>query len=223
MKSKFGRAIGLPFWLMKKWFRKCKYEYWLDDLYKEWRKKNSHNDVYLKAPFPDNSLIDIVSVGNLSSGIVNVNYYKTGDEHLSIGNLCSIATDSKFILGGEHHQNCLSTIIEASPGFSKGHIVVDDDVWIGSGSTIMSGVHIGQGCIVAAGSLVTKDTPPYTIVGGVPAKVIGRRFAESIANKLLSINLNKITKDNFKDYKELLKIPLNEKNVDEIVSKINEL
>lgn len=57
----------------------------------------------------------------------------------------------------------------------------------------------------------------------VPAKVIGRRFAESIANKLLSINLNKITKDNFKDYKELLKIPLNEKNVDEIVSKINEL
>ncbi len=57
----------------------------------------------------------------------------------------------------------------------------------------------------------------------MPAKVIGRRFAESIANKLLSINLNKITKDNFKDYKELLKIPLNEKNVDEIVSKINEL
>lgn len=160
MKSKFRRAIGLPFWLMKKWFRKCKYEYWLDDLNKEWRKKNTHNDVYLKAPFPDNSLIDIVSVGNLSSGIVNVNYYKTGDEHLSIGNLCSIATDSKFILGGEHHQNCLSTIIEALPGFSKGHIVVDDDVWIGSGSTIMSGVHIGQGCIVAAGSLVTKDTPP---------------------------------------------------------------
>lgn len=57
----------------------------------------------------------------------------------------------------------------------------------------------------------------------MPAKVIGRRFAESIANKLLSINLNKITKDNFKDYKALLKIPLNEKNVDEIVSKINEL
>lgn len=65
--------------------------------------------------------------------------------------------------------------------------------------------------------------PPYTIVGGVPAKVIGRRFSERIANKLLSINLNKITKDNFKDYKELLKIPLNERNVDEIVAKINEL
>lgn len=57
----------------------------------------------------------------------------------------------------------------------------------------------------------------------MPAKVIGRRFSESIANKLLSINLNKITKDKFKDYKELLKIPLNENNVDEIVAKINEL
>lgn len=68
-----------------------------------------------------------------------------------------------------------------------------------------------------------KGYPPYSIVGGVPAKVIGRRFSESIANKLLSINLNKITKDNFKDYKELLKIPLNENNVDEIVAKINEL
>lgn len=57
----------------------------------------------------------------------------------------------------------------------------------------------------------------------MPAKVISRRFTESIANKLLSINLNKITKDNFKDYKALLKIPLNENNVDEIVAKINEL
>lgn len=223
MKSKFRRAIYLPFWLMKKWLRKCKYEYWLDDLNKEWRKKNTHNDVYLKAPFPDNSLIDIVDVGNLSSGVVNVNYYKTGDEHLSIGNLCSIATDSKFILGGEHHQNCLSTIIEALPGFSKGHIVVDDDVWIGSGATIMSGVHIGQGCIVAAGSLVTKDTPPYSIVGGIPAKVIGMRFSKNIADKLLSIDFKKITKDNLIDYKALLKIPLNENNVDEIVAKINEL
>lgn len=223
MKSKFSRAIGLPFWLMKKWFRKCKYEYWLDDLNKEWRKKNTHNDVYLKAPFPDNSLIDIVTVGNLSSGIVNVNYYKTGDEHLSIGNLCSIATDSKFILVGEHHQNCLSTIIEALPGFSKGHIVVDDDVWIGSGATIMSGVHIGQGCIVAAGSLVTKDTPPYSIVGGVPAKVIGTRFPKSIADKLLSIDFKKITKDNLKKHLDLLRNPLDENNVDEIVAKINEL
>lgn len=223
MKSKFRQAVDLPFWLIKKWIRKCKYEYWLDDLNKEWREKNTHNDVYLKAPFPDNSLIDIVTVGNLSSGIVNVNYYKTGDEYLSIGNMCSIATDSKFILGGEHHQNCLSTMIEAMPGFSKGHIIVDDDVWIGSGATVMSGVHIGQGCIVAAGSLVTKDTPPYSIVGGVPAKVIGMRFPKSIADKLLSIDFKKITKDNLKEHLELLRIPLDENNVDEIVKKINNL
>ena len=118
MKNKIRRAVLFPFWLIKHCFRKYKYEYWLECLNKEWRNKNPHNDVYLKAPFPDNSLIDIVTVGNMSSGTVNVNYYKTGDEHLTIGNLCSIATDSKFILGGEHHQNCVSTIIEALPGFS---------------------------------------------------------------------------------------------------------
>lgn len=93
----------------------------------------------------------------------------------------------------------------------------------GSGATIMSGVHIGQGCIVAAGSLVTKDTPPYSIVGGVPAKVIGTRFPKSIADKLLSIDFKKITKDNLKKHLDLLRNPLDENNVDEIVAKINEL
>lgn len=65
--------------------------------------------------------------------------------------------------------------------------------------------------------------PPYSIVGGIPAKVIGMRFSKNIADKLLSIDFKKITKDNLIDYKALLKIPLNENNVDEIVAKINEL
>lgn len=65
--------------------------------------------------------------------------------------------------------------------------------------------------------------PPYSIVGGVPAKVIGMRFPKSIADKLLSIDFKKITKDNLKEHLELLRIHLDENNVDEIVKKINNL
>lgn len=61
------------------------------------------------------------------------------------------------------------------PWSSKGGIKVDEDVWIGVGSTILDGVHIGKGAIVAAGSVVTKDVPDYAVVGGVPAKVIKMR------------------------------------------------
>ena len=58
-----------------------------------------------------------------------------------------------------------------SDAISKGDIIIADDVWIGYGATIMSGVHIGQGAVIAAGAGGTKDVPPYAIVGGVPAKL----------------------------------------------------
>lgn len=67
---------------------------------------------------------------------------------------------------------------------SKGDIIIEEDVWIGSNSCILSGVKLGRGCIVAAGSVVTKDVPAYSIVGGVPAKVIKKRFAESMITQL---------------------------------------
>lgn len=64
----------------------------------------------------------------------------------------------------------------------KHHVVIGNDVWIGANATILNGVHIGDGAIVAAGAVVVKDVPPYTIVGGVPAKEIKKRFtAEQIA------------------------------------------
>ena len=59
-----------------------------------------------------------------------------------------------------------------SEAFSKGDIVIGDDVWIGYGAIIMSGVHVGQGAIIAAGSVVTKDIPDNAIAVGVPAKVV---------------------------------------------------
>ena len=69
----------------------------------------------------------------------------------------------------------------------KGDITIENDVWIGANSTIMSGIKIGNGAIVAAGSTVTKDVPSYAIVAGNPAKVVKYRFTEEQIEKLLSI------------------------------------
>jgi virginiamycin A acetyltransferase len=62
---------------------------------------------------------------------------------------------------------------------SKGDVIIEEDVWIGSNSVILSGVNVGRGAVIAAGSIVNKDIPPYAIVGGVPAKIIKMRFTES--------------------------------------------
>lgn len=70
---------------------------------------------------------------------------------------------------------------------NKGDIVVGNDVWIGYEAVIMSGVKIGDGAVVGTRAVVTKDVPPYTIVGGVPAKPIRRRFDDEIIDKLLAL------------------------------------
>jgi serine acetyltransferase len=69
----------------------------------------------------------------------------------------------------------------------KGDIIIENDVWIGATATIMSGVKISNGAVIGAGSVVTKDVPPYAIVAGNPAKVVKYRFTEEQIEKLLSI------------------------------------
>lgn len=69
-------------------------------------------------------------------------------------------------------------------GTTKGDIIIEEDVWVGSNSCIMSGVHIGRGAIVGAGAVVTKDIPPYAIVGGVPAKILKYRFSDEAIARL---------------------------------------
>ena len=88
----------------------------------------------------------------------------------------------------------------ATEALSRGDIIVKDDVWIGENALIMSGVTLGQGCIVAAGAVVTKDVPPYAIVGGVPAKVIRYRFTEAQIEKLIQIDYSKLTDDMIREH-----------------------
>ncbi|MBN1069480.1 antibiotic acetyltransferase [Clostridium botulinum] len=133
----------------------------------------------------------------------NVLYqYPINNDKLIIGKFCSIACKAKFLMtSGNHTMNSLSTytfpIFYEEWGLdvshitdawdNKGDIVIGNDVWIGYDAIIMPGVKIGDGAIIGTRAIVTNDVPPYTIVGGIPAKVIKKRFSDDIILKLLKI------------------------------------
>ena len=129
-------------------------------------------------------------------------HYPINHDKLIIGKFCSIACGAKFLFNSaNHNMNSLSTY--PFPLFfeewnlkkenvteswnNKGDIVVGNDVWIGYEAVIMAGVTIGDGAIIGTRAIVTKDVPPYTIVGGVPAKIIRKRFPDEVISKLLEI------------------------------------
>ena len=160
---------------------------------RNWRNKNSHNETKVgEKIFP----IEIVQVGKGTYGTITVqSLYVTPDEKLFIGNYVSIAPDVTFFLGMNHQMDTATTfpfyskLIKRSPidALSNGPITIEDEVWIGAGARIFSGVKISKGSIIAAGSIVTKDVPPYAIVGGNPAKLIRFRFQDDIINILKPI------------------------------------
>lgn len=174
----------------------------------KWRQLNSHNFTSVSKTFDLNR----VSVGKMTYGQLNVMSYHDIDTTLTIGNFCSIANDVKFFLDGEHCVDTVSTFpfkyfytdSDEVDNVTKGSIVVGDDVWIGHSATILSGVTIGQGAVIAAGALVCKDIPPYAIVGGVPAKVIKYRVSEKLREKLLNIDFSKFDDKFVKDHLDLL-------------------
>lgn len=140
----------------------------------------------------------LLSVGEHTYGNFKVDCYKGSESKLTIGKYCSISPDVRFITGGIHptdwvalypfriYWNLAGAYSDGTPA-TKGPISVGNDVWIGTGATILSGVVIGDGAVVMARAVVTKSVQPYAIVGGVPAKLIKRRFAEDIIEKLLEL------------------------------------
>lgn len=96
---------------------------------------------------------------------------------VEVGRFCSIADGVRIFLGGNHDLRAVSTFPFDNPvGETKGPVTIGHDVWLGSRSTILSGVWIGDGAVVAAGAMVTKSVMRYEIVAGNPARVVGRRF-----------------------------------------------
>lgn len=128
-------------------------------------------------------------------------HYPVNGDRLVIGKFCSIACGARFLLTSANHaMRSLSTYVfpifyeEWDHGMkvteawdNRGDIVIGNDVWIGYEAVILSGVTIGDGAIIGARAVVTKDVPPYTIAGGVPAKPIRRRFRDEVIDTLLDL------------------------------------
>lgn len=161
--------------------------------YKKWRKSNQHNFTEPGNIFP----FDSVEVGSGTYGLLNVFSFKDNAK-LKIGDYCSIGPKVSFVLSGEHKLNTVSSYpfknyyCDLPESESKGDINIDDDVWIGCNTTILSGVHICQGAVIAAGAVVTTNVPPYAVVGGVPAKILKYRYTPEIINELMNINYKKL-------------------------------
>ncbi|MGJ3234356.1 CatB-related O-acetyltransferase [Marivirga sp.] len=144
----------------------------------------------------------------------NVKYHFdfSGDK-LIIGKFCMIASGVKFIMNGANHlTDSLSTFpfaifgngwenaMEGKKYPHKGDLVIGNDVWIGHNATIMAGVRIGDGAIIATNATVVKDVAPYSVVGGNPATEIKKRFPQDTIDKLLKLqwwnwDIKKITKN----------------------------
>ena len=149
--------------------------------------------------------------------------------NVEVGAFCSIS-DNVVVGGGNHPLEWVST----SPAFYKGrdsiskrlasleydssdaHTIIGNDVWIGNGVLIKPGVTIGDGAVVGMGSVVTKDVEPYTIVGGNPAKMIRKRFAEETIRKLLAIKWWDWKDEKLSMYRQYFN------NTNELLSKLEE-
>ena len=145
-----------------------------------------HN--YPRPPFPNTFIGDYTYFNKLHI----MSEIWDDDVKCIIGKFCSIGPENHIILAEEHHKewNSVFPLCEflepgaATSTYSKGNVVIGNDVWTGIGVTILSGVEIGDGCIIGARSVVTQSIPPYCIAAGNPAKVIKKRFNDDTIRKL---------------------------------------
>lgn len=189
-----------------------------------WRLLNPHNETTLLL----SGAIDLnkIRVGRKTYGKLALWSFGNADESLTIGSFVSIAEDVRFLLGGNHAYQGFSTFpflakyFATNEATTKGAIVIGDDAWIGYNSTILSGVTIGQGAIVAAGSIVTRNVAPYSIVGGNPAKLIKYRFDKEIIEKLCRFDFSQLNDESILRNKDILYSELSSENIDSILIKL---
>lgn len=128
-------------------------------------------------------------------------HYEFLGDKLIIGKFCAIAKGIEFVMNGANHRMCSVTTYpfnimgngweKATPALDdlplKGDTIIGNDVWIGQNATIMPGVHIGDGAIIAANSVVTKDVPAYHFAGGNPCRILKKRFDDELIQYLLDL------------------------------------
>lgn len=169
-----------------------------------------------KAQYPN------YTIGRATYGMPVVYDYHEGAT-LKIGAYCSIANNVQIFLGGNHRTDWVSSYpfpffmhmderFKSSYGGSRGDVIIGSDVWLCANSTILSGVSIGHGAVIANGALISRDVEPYAIMAGNPAKLIKWRFDEPTRNALLESKwwewpqdeiiavLNKLCSDNLDEF-----------------------
>lgn len=154
-------------------------------------------EIYVKPTIKSDNIIvgDFTYIADSDFYSHVTHHYQWLSDKLIIGKFCQIASGVEFVMNGANHQmNAVSTFpfytLEGwdmdAPKLSdlslKGDTVIGNDVWICQNATILPGVHIGDGAIIGANSVVTKDVEPYTIVAGNPAKVIKKRFDDELVS-----------------------------------------
>ncbi len=192
---------------------------------RKWKRLNSHNFTEMGSRMYD---FNRVSVGNGTYGTINVIQFDNDSSgNLKIGHYCSIAPEVSFVIDGEHNYKSVSTypfkqryLGGKDTSETKGDILIGDDVWIGYRATILSGVKIGQGAVIAAGAVVVSDVAPYTIVGGVPAKVIRKRFTDDVIEQLIKLDYSKLNISKINMVSDYLYREVTCKNIKEITSMV---
>lgn len=186
---------------------------------KEWRQLNPFNGTTASNKFDCSK----VFVGTGTYGEIKVIGFDNPEEKLIIGNYCSIAGDVTFLLGGEHVINSITTFpfahhvmnLNVDPTPTKGPIIVEDDVWLCHGTMILSGVKIGKGAVIGAGSVISKDVPKYAIV--VNNNIIKRkRFDDDVIEELIKIDLGKMKDLDINKQEYLMKNPITRTNIEMI-------
>jgi len=193
-------------WIRKKLFKWKIVNYFrFKKFCREYKKSNKHNYT-----FPENFFsLSKVEIGNNTYGPVKIIDFGLEEEKIKIGSFCSIASEVTFLLSGEHNYKTVSTypyhsiiINDKENTICRGPIIIEDDVWIGYGCIILSGVKIGKGAVIGAGTVVAKDVPPYSIF--VNGKVIKYRFEKNIIDELMKIDYSKFDKKFIEDNITLL-------------------
>ena len=184
------------------------------------KKLKKYKNYFLKDNLKEDIKNNYAQIGDWTYGNLTVMRWNTNDK-LIVGKYSSIGPDVSIIFGGNHRQDWITTsplpagTFQAYKKFpkaknikdfiySKGEVKIGNDVWIGAKTIILSGSTIGDGVCIAAGSVVSGEIEPYSIVAGNPAKEIKKRFSEDIIKKLLTIKWWNFSDEKVNEYSELL-------------------
>lgn len=186
---------------------------------RKWKKMNSHNLTIANSLFNP----DQVKVGKKTYGELNISLGTNPKRSIQIGSFCSIAPEVNFIIN-PHNYKFFSTwgwqIYEYHERNyeweKKTSIVVEDDVWIGHGATILGGAILHQGCVIGANTIVSCEVPPYAIYAG--GKIIKYRFSQEICQKLNQIDYSRIDSSIIDKIKGWHREEITEENVSALLS-----